>query len=132
MDIATGTPEDHPTPLPLDASMSPGVQRPTQTAGLMTPADQTPAFDAAAVQAARLGGYEADCRGAQASGMAAENQRRDFYQHDMVPAGPAEYGITMTLPDVPANMVPPAMSDLHPWSGDKPVPAGADIPGYPA
>jgi hypothetical protein len=121
MHIATGQPEDHPTPLPLDASTSPGVAPPTaivagQLSGPTVPAGVFPYQD-------RVAGPEADIRNAQLAGQAAEHDRRSFYEQDIAPLG-ASYGIEMNLPDVPANAVPPAMSDLYPYSGDEPTPAG--------
>jgi hypothetical protein len=132
MHIATGQPEDHPTPLPYDASLSPAVAPPTAVTGLMTPADQVPAFDAAADQADRLDGYEADVRAAQMAGQDARNAMLAHYSQDILPQG-AAYGDLMDLPPVPANAVPSEGSDLYPFSGTEPTPAGAGMAGpYPA
>jgi hypothetical protein len=73
---------------------------------------------------------EADVRGAMASGMSAEHQRRDHYGADVLPQG-ASYGDPMALPAVPANIVPSEGSDLYPWGGSEPVPAGAGLDFYP-
>jgi hypothetical protein len=98
MDIATGTPETHPTPLPIDASNSPGVQQPTATAGLLTPADQGPVRDLTGERLSQLAGYEQDITAAMHSGMAAETDRRSGYAADMVNDGPGQYGDLMDLP----------------------------------
>jgi hypothetical protein len=45
------------------------------------------------------------------------------YSQDILPQG-AAYGDDLPLPPVPANAVPSEGSDLHPWSGDEPVPSG--------
>jgi hypothetical protein len=102
----------------------------TVTAGQLTPADQGGAFDATADQSARLGGYEADVRAAQAAGMDTRNAMLSHYAADVLPIG-AAYGDPMVLPDVPANAVPPASSGDYPWQGDEPTPPSAGLPGYP-
>jgi hypothetical protein len=122
MRIETGAPESHPSPLPLDESQSPGVAPPTAIASAPSPGNQVGVFDATADQSARLGGYEADIRGAQATGMAAEHQRRQHYGEAVLPQG-ASYGDAVTLPPVAANAVPTEGSDAYPWSGTEPVPA---------
>lgn len=119
MDIATGKPEDHPV---LQSSTIPATARPTETVGQLT-GPTIPARDAVGEYAAQMAAAEADCRAAQSAGMAAETGRRTSYAADMAPLG-ASYGDEMALPDVPANTVPPASSDLYPWQGDEPVPAG--------
>jgi hypothetical protein len=97
MDIATGTPESHPTPLPLDAAGSPATAPPTPTLGpIAAPTgQQVPARDLTGERLSALAGMEADCRAAQAAGMAAESDRRSHYQHDILPLGSA-YGDPLT------------------------------------
>jgi hypothetical protein len=130
MDIATGRPEDHPTPLPLQDA-GPGI---TPVAGMTATGQggvQVGVFDAAADQQSRLAGYEADIAAAQAAGHAAELGRRDHYNRDILPQG-SSYGDEMALPPVPANAVPAEASDLYPWSGMEPTPASAGLAGpYP-
>jgi len=130
MRIQDGAAESHPTPLPLDESQSPATARPTLTAGQQAPADQVPAFDAVGDQSSRLNEYESDVRGAMSSGMSAEHGRRDHYGRDILPQG-AAYGDLMALPPVPPNVVPSEGSDLYPWSGTEPTPAGAGLDFYP-
>jgi hypothetical protein len=102
VDIASGRPESHPTPLPIDASATPGVQRPGfiqpgQLSGPTYPArDTTGEF-----QEQRVAG-EADCRTAQAAGMAAEDRRRQHYAADVLPLG-ASYGDAMIFPASPLD-----------------------------
>jgi hypothetical protein len=105
---------------PYDPGISPGVAPPTQTAGLLTPADQGAVFDCAGDQSGRLGGYEADIRAAQAAGQDARNAMLAHYSQDVLPQG-ASYGDPMAIPEVPAYTVPPASSSLYPFSGDEPV-----------
>lgn len=124
MDVATGASEDHPTPLPLDASQSPAVAPPTMTEpGFTGPRDQASlqggVRDLTGERLADLGSIEAACQSAQSSGMGAENDRRHHY------AAAADYVDAVVIPEVPANAVPPSSSDLYPYSGDEPTPAGA-------
>jgi hypothetical protein len=112
---------------PLDPGAT-GVQRPTP---IQPGALSGPTYDARDTQgeyAAPLSALEADCQAAQLAGQGAENDRRDHYSQDILPQG-AAYGDLMTLPDVPAAAVPPAMSDDYPYSGDQPTPAAAGFPG---
>jgi len=121
MDIATGQPEDHPTPLPYDASQSPALARPTSIASAPSPVNQVGVFDATAEQGARLSGYEADVRAAQATGQNARNSMLAAYEADIAPPG-AMYGTQPTLPLVPEAATAPSNSFLYPWQGDEPVP----------
>jgi hypothetical protein len=123
MDIATGRPEDHPTPLPYDASQSPATAPPTAIASAPSPGNQVGVFDAMGEQDSRLGGYEADIRAAQATGQNARNAMLAHYSQDILPQG-AAYGDLMALPVVPANAVPTEASDAYPYSGMEPTPAG--------
>lgn len=68
----------------------------TPVAGLMTPADQTPARDLTGERLGQLAGYEQDITAAMQSGMAAEDGRRQHYGQDILPQG-AAYGDFMTL-----------------------------------
>lgn len=82
MRIEDGQAEQHPTPLPLDATATPGVQQPTAVAGQLTPADQGGALtDTAGVD------FTADAAAAMASGMAADADRRGRYMASMTPLG---------------------------------------------
>jgi hypothetical protein len=121
MDIATGRPEDHPTPLPYDAGLSPGVAPPTQ-AFPATPGGSTTGagMDTTGMFGQQRQAGEADVAAAQAAGMAAELDRRAGYHEDMLPQG-ADYGDQLDLPVVPDNAVPAAMSGLYPYQGDEPV-----------
>lgn len=128
MEIATGTPESHPTPLPLDASHSPGVAPPTAVSGQLTPADQGGVFDAAATFAEQAAAGTADAAAAMHAGMSAESDRRAHYAADVLPVG-ANYGDAVTLPLVPDNATPAVQSYLFPFSGDEPTPAGGPFGG---
>ena len=119
MDIATGTAQDHRV---LQSSSIPATARPTEVVPGQLSGPTIPARDTVGEYAAQMAAAEADCRAAQSAGMAATG-RRTSYAADMMPLG-ASYGYEMTLPLVPANAVPPASSDLYPWQGDEPVPAG--------
>ena len=124
MRIETGTPEDHLTPLPVDAAHSPGVAPPTprfpsgnQQGGWLT--------DTSGVD------FTAEAAAAMAAGMAADADRRGRLAASMAPLG-ASAGDQMDLPPVPSAAVPPAMSDLYPYSGMEPTPAAAGFedPAY--
>jgi hypothetical protein len=123
MDVATGASESHESLLPLDDSASPALARPTVIDSAPSPVNQVGVFDATADQAGRLGGYEADIRGAQAAGQNARNAMLSHYQQDILPVGSA-YGDAMSLPPVPPNAVPTESSDAYPYSGMEPTPAG--------
>jgi hypothetical protein len=120
--IETGTPEDHPTPLPLDASASPGVV--AATPRIPGGSEQGGVRDLTGERLARLAAGEADIAAAQSAGMAADAGRRQHYLASQTPLG-ASAGDQMTLPPVPSAAVPPAMSDLYPYSGMEPTPAAA-------
>jgi hypothetical protein len=96
MEIATGRPEEHPTPLPLQDS-GPGI---TPLAGLPVTSgsgtEQGGVRDTAGERLSALAAAEADVRAAQAAGMSAEHDRRAHYAADILPIG-AAYGDTMTL-----------------------------------
>ncbi len=118
MIIASGTPEDHPTPLPLDASGLPAVAPPTPTAP--SGPEQGGVRDLTGERLSQLAASEAECAAAQSYGMAADADRRTGYA-----ASTASLGAAMSLPPVPDNAVPPAMSDLYPFAGMEPTPAAA-------
>ena len=122
MDIATGAAESHPTPLPLDASASPGVQAATPRFPPGT--EQSGVRDVTGERLSQLAAGEADIAAAQSAGMAADAGRRQHYLASQTPLG-ASAGDQMTLPPVPSAAVPPAMSDLYPYSGMEPTPAAA-------
>jgi|ERR1017187_10406853 hypothetical protein len=123
-DIATGTYSEAPSVLPLDPS--PATAGVTPVAAAPSPADQTPVMPYAAMFAEQRQQGEADCAAAMSAGMAAELDRRSGYQAQALPLG-SHIGDDLVLPAVPTNAVPPAMSDLYPWSGQEPTPA--DAPG---
>lgn len=117
MDIATGTPEDHPTPLPLDPSASPAVVAPTAIAS----SGMVQGGVAANTFASQAAAGEAQAAAAMHSGMSADADRRAHYQADIQPQG-ADYGDALLLPPVPANALPPASEPgLFPYQGDEPV-----------
>jgi len=117
MKIETGTPEQHPTPLPLDGSQSPATAQPAQTG---RGGEQGGVADATGQRLSQLSSSEADIAAAQTAGMSAEYGRRDGYAADILPEG-AEYGDLPDLPDPPAYTVVPPGSSLYPGPGDEPV-----------
>ena len=127
MDIATGQPESHPTPLPLDASMSPGVAPPTpiQPGALSGPT--YPGLDTTAMFQEQMAAGEADCRAAQATGQDARNQMLSGYQAQALPLG-GQIGDDLAIPVVPDQATPPAQSFGYPWAGfyhgNEPLPEG--------
>jgi hypothetical protein len=128
MNIADGTPESHPgsgaTPLPYDPALSPGVGPPTAIQPGQLTGPTIPGRDTTGEYQSFMAEQEADCRAAQATGQNARNAMLAHYAQDILPVG-AAYGDPMVLPPVPDNAVPPAMSDLYPWAGLEPTPAGA-------
>lgn len=100
MEIATGHPEDHPgsgaTPLPLDASMSPGVQAPTAIQPGQLDGPTWPGRDVRGEYREQMAAPLAECEAAMGAGMAAETDRRARYAAGILPTG-AAYGDTMTL-----------------------------------
>ena len=122
MRIADGQSESHPTPLPYDPGASPGVADP----GLRVPggSGQGAVADVTGQRLSQLAAAEADIAAAQSAGMAADAGRRQHYLASQTPLG-ASAGDQMTLPPVPSAAVPPAMSDLYPYSGMEPTPAAA-------
>jgi hypothetical protein len=131
MRIADGAAETHETPLKLDASATPGVQRPTAIQPGQLSGPTQAALDTTAMNAEQQRQGEADCAAAMSTGMTADLARRQHYESAMMPigAGPTD---EMALPVVPANAVPPAMSNLYPYAGMEPTPAAAgfDDPAY--
>lgn len=97
MKISAGTPEDHPTPLPLDASATPAVAAPTPR--FPSGSEQGGVRDLAGERLSQLAASAAECAAAQQAGMSADNDRRAGYQGDMLPLA-AEYGDLMGLPPV--------------------------------
>jgi hypothetical protein len=94
MDIKSGASEPHETPLPLDASHTPGV------------AAQTPTFPSETGRDGSQGGvladtsgvdFTADAAAAMHAGMAADADRRGRYATTMSPLG-ASHGDDMALP----------------------------------
>lgn len=130
MDIATGQPEDHPTPLPLDASALPAVAPPTAVVGGQLTGPTVPA--AVVSYPGQMAGTEAAAQAAQAAGHAAETARRQHYEAGMLPLGTTGHGDQMNLPPVPSNALPPADSYGYPYPGLEPTiaAAGFDDPAY--
>ena len=129
MKIATGEPEDHPTPLPLNSAASPGVVAPTvREPGSTGPADAGLQLggvrDTTGERLSQLATAEAAIGAAQSAGQVADADRRGRYEASMAPLG-ASYGDAMDLPPVPSASLPPAMSNLFPFGGDEPVTAAA-------
>jgi hypothetical protein len=129
MRIADGTAEDHPTPLPVDSWATPGVVAPT--AIFPSGNEQGAVRDLAGERISQLAASAAECAAAQSAGMSADADRRGRYAAAMAPLG-ASATDEMTLPLVPSAAVPPAMSDLYPYSGMEPTPAAAGFedPAY--
>jgi hypothetical protein len=123
VDIATGRPESHPTPLPLDESQSPGVAPPTAIVPGQLHGPTYDARDTTGEYQAQMSALEGDCRAAQATGQGARGAMLAHYSQAILPVG-AAYGDAMALPPVPANAVPSEGSDLYPYSGMEPTPAG--------
>ena len=116
MEIATGHAEQHPNVLPIDATATPGVQRPTEIQPGQQAGPTYPALDTVAMNLEQQRQGEADAAAAMSAGMAADKARRDHYAADVLPQG-AAYGDAMDLPPVPSAAVPPAMSDEYPYAG---------------
>jgi hypothetical protein len=123
MKIATGQPEDHPTPLPLDASGLPGVAPPTVTA----PGSDSPANaglqvggvrDLTGERLSQLAAGEADWAAAMSAGMSADADRRAHYAAAMAPLG-ASATDEIALPAVPEDATSVANDFLY-SQGDQP------------
>jgi hypothetical protein len=122
--ISTGTPEDHPSVLPVDSSATPGVVA------------ATPRFPSGHDQGGALTNtagvdFTADAAAAMAAGMSADADRRGRYAAAMGPLG-GSAGDDMALPPVYDNALPPAASYEYPYAGMLPTPAAAGFedPGY--
>ncbi len=123
MDIATGTPEDHPSLLPLDASTSPGVAPGSPVVPGQLAGPTIPARDAAAELSSLMAGQLAEATAAQAAGMSAEHDRRAGYEAQVTAGG--QIGTNVVLPVVADDAIVPASSDQYPWPGDEPLPSSA-------
>jgi len=106
MDIKSGQPESHETPLPLDASHSPGVAPPTQVASNETTQMGPTFINTSGVD------FTADASVAMAAGMAADADRRGRYAAAMGPMGAAATD-EMSLPPVPEQVTVPASGNLY-------------------
>ena len=100
MRIETGTAEDHPTPLAIDAAASPAVVAPTPR--FPSGNQQGGVRDLTGERLSGLAASEAECATAQTYGMAADSGRRVGYSVDLAPLG-ASYGDEMTLPAVTSD-----------------------------
>ena len=123
MDVATGQPEDHPTPLPYDPGQSPATAPLTAIVAGQLSGPTVPARDTVGEYAAPLAASEREIATAQASGMDARTSMLGHYQTAILPQG-SSYGDAMVLPPVPPNAVPTEASDAYPYSGMEPTPAG--------
>jgi hypothetical protein len=115
--IETGTPEDHPSVLPLDTSATPGVVAPT------------PRYPSGTEQGGALTNtagvdFTGQIASAMTAGMGADSDRRTVYAASMAPFG-ASAGDLMDLPAVPDNTLPAAASYGYPFAGMEPTPAAA-------
>jgi hypothetical protein len=106
MRIETGTPEDHPTPLPIDTSATPAVAAATsrfpsgdQQGGVVT--------DISGVD------FTADAAAAMATGMAADADRRGRYAAAMAPLGGGA-GAVMPVSSPPLDPGA-APGEAEPW-----------------
>ena len=118
MDIATGRPQDHPTPLPLDARGLPGVQSPTPR--FPEGSEQGGVRDTTGERQAQLAASEAEWSAAMSAGMDARTGMLAHYQADILPQG-TSYGDAMTLPPVPEDSTAPAADFLYgTGGGDQP------------
>jgi len=106
MDIKSGQAEAHETPLPLDASHSPGVAPPTQIASNETTQMGPTFISTSGVD------FTADASVAMAAGMAADADRRGRYAAAMGPMGAAATD-EMSLPPVPEQVTVPASGNLY-------------------
>ena len=99
MDIKSGQAEQHPTPLSLDASHSPGVVRPTPVFPGETGRDGSQGgvlADTSGVD------FTADAAAAMHAGMAADADRRGRYATAMSPLG-ASYGDALPVVEYGAS-----------------------------
>ena len=85
MRIADGTPENHPTPLPIDTAATPGVAPPTPA--FASGNEQGGVRDLAGERLSQLAASEAECAAAQSYGMNADGARRQHYAAGMAPLG---------------------------------------------
>jgi hypothetical protein len=128
-EIATGTYTSADSLLPLQTEGS-GISPLAEITPVASAPDpqqaQSGVMPTTAMLSEQMAAGEADVRAAQASAMSAEDRRRGHYQAQAMPVG-GHVGDVLTLPDVPANAVPPAMSDDYPYAGLEPTPAGAGL-----
>jgi hypothetical protein len=125
MKIATGASEDHPTPLAVNPSASPGVAPVTPRSGDTPGGSQTaPGRDLTAERLSQLAASEAECAASMSYGMSADGTRRQHYAAAMGPHG-SSAGDALPLPVVDDNALPAAGSYAYPWSGMEPVPTAA-------
>ena len=121
MKIATGETEQHPTPLPIDTSATPGVVAPGPTfPGASGPADAASqiggVMPTTAMFAEQAAAGTADCAAAMSSGMGADADRRGRYEADISPLG-ASYGDDLALPPVTSDTSKHTGSPGSPDSG---------------
>ena len=94
MNIADGTSEQHPTPLPLDTSATPGVAPQPQSFPSETGRDGSQGGVVTDISGVD---FTADTAAAMHAGMAADADRRGRYATTMSPLG-ASYGDDLALP----------------------------------
>jgi hypothetical protein len=85
MRIEDGQPEQHPTPLAVDAAHTPALASPTPA--FASGNAQGAVRDATAERLSQLSAAEADIGAAQAFGMSADGSRRQHYLATMAPLG---------------------------------------------
>lgn len=123
-DVASGGFEAHgDTVHPIDASATPGVQAPTAIAPNASAREQGAVWDGTADFAAVASAGEADCQAAMDAAMDTRNAMLGHYQAGILGLGSPAID-EMQLPPVPDTATPPSQSDLYPWGGLEPVPAG--------
>jgi hypothetical protein len=122
MRIEDGQPEQHETPLAVNAAATPGVAGPTPA--FSTGNAQGAVRDLSGERLSLLAASEAECAAAQSYGMAADAGRRTGYAASMAPLG-GSAGDQMALPVVPDNALPAAQSYGYPYGGMEPTAAAA-------
>jgi hypothetical protein len=109
MKIPTGEPEQHPTPLPLDASGLPAVAPPTPRFPSETGRDGSQGGEVNDISGVD---FTAEAAAAMHAGMAADADRRGRYAAAMSPLG-ASATDEMSLPPVPEQVTAPASGNLY-------------------
>lgn len=111
MRIEDGQAEQHPTPLPLDASHSPGVA--PATPAFASGTAQGGARDLTGERLSQLASNEDEIAAAQSFGMSADGSRRQHYLATVAPLG-ASAGDLMPLSSPPLDPAA-APGEAEPW-----------------